>query len=224
MNKKELAKYIDQTDLTPGEPYDKITEFCKDAAENGFASVCILPTLVKTAAAALKGTDTKVCTVVSFPLGMDYPEIKEIETKEAIENGAEEIDMVMNVGALKGGDYDIVNDELARVSKACHDKGVLLKLIIETTLLTDEQIVKACELAEANGVDIVKTSTGFKKMLPRSTSVEDVQLIRAHIKPETGLKAAGGIRTTEDALKMIEAGATRIGASSGKDIVDDLAE
>ena len=222
MNKKELAKYIDQTDLTPGEPYDKITAFCKDAAEQGFASVCILPTLVETAAKALKGTDTKVCTVISFPLGMDYPETKEIETKEAIRNGAEEIDMVMNVSAMKSGLYDVVNDELARVSKACHDNNVLMKLIIETPLLTEEQIIKACELAEANGVDIVKTSTGFKKMLPRSTTVEDVKLIRAHIRPETGLKAAGGIRTTEDALKMIEAGATRIGASSGRDIIAGL--
>lgn len=222
MKKQELAKYIDQTDLTPGRSYEYITDFCKDAADGGFASVCILPTLIETAAVALKGTDTKVCTVISFPLGMDHPATKICATKEAIAKGAEEIDLVMNVSALKSGLYDVVNEELAGVAKVCHENGALLKLIIETPLLTDEQIVKACELAEANGVDIVKSSTGFKAMLPRSTSVEDIRLMRASIKPETGLKAAGGIRTTEDALKMIEAGATRIGASSGRDIVAGL--
>lgn len=153
---------------------------------------------------------------------MDHPATKICATKEAIAKGAEEIDLVMNVSALKSGLYDVVNEELAGVAKVCHENGALLKLIIETPLLTDEQIVKACELAEANGVDIVKSSTGFKAMLPRSTSVEDIRLMRASIKPETGLKAAGGIRTTEDALKMIEAGATRIGASSGRDIVAGL--
>lgn len=220
MTKQELAKYIDQTDLTPGRTEEYITEFCKDAADGGFASVCVLPTLVETAAKALKGTGTKVCTVISFPLGMDMPKVKMRATEEAIAKGAEEIDLVLNVSALKSELYDIVNEELAGVSKICHENGALLKLIIETPLLNNEQIVKASQLAEENGVDIVKTSTGFKAMLPRSTSVEDVELIRKTIKPTTGLKAAGGIRTTEDALKMIAAGATRLGASSGRVIVD----
>ena len=224
MKKTELAKYIDQTNLKPGMTEAFITEFCEDAVKGGFASVCILPTLVKTAAKALKGSDTKVCTVISFPLGMDDPEVKICATEEAIEHGAEEIDLVVNVCALKSGRYDINHAELAGVSKACHDKGVLLKLIIETPLLNEEQVVKACQLAEEHGVDIVKTSTGFSAMLPRSTTVDDVKLMRANIKPTTGLKAAGGIRTTKDALAMIEAGATRIGASAGQAIVDGLCE
>ncbi|MBC8588962.1 deoxyribose-phosphate aldolase [Paratissierella segnis] len=224
MKKQVLAKFIDQTNLKPGQTEQYITEFCKEADEAGFASVCILPTLVETATSVLKNTNTKVCTVISFPLGMDVPEVKICATKEAIEKGAEEIDLVLNVCALKSGLYNIVNQELFGVSQLCHDNGVLLKLIIETPLLNEEQIIKACELAEANQVDIVKTSTGFSAMLPRSTSVEDVKLIRKHIKPTTGLKAAGGIRITADALKMIEAGATRIGASSGKEIVAGLDE
>ena len=210
MKKQVLAKFIDQTNLKPGQTEQYITEFCKEADEAGFASVCILPTLVETATSVLKNTNTKVCTVISFPLGMDVPEVKICATKEAIEKGAEEIDLVLNVCALKSGLYNIVNQELFGV--------------IETPLLNEEQIIKACELAEANQVDIVKTSTGFSAMLPRSTSVEDVKLIRKHIKPTTGLKAAGGIRITADALKMIEAGATRIGASSGKEIVAGLDE
>ena len=224
MTKAELAKYIDQTNLKPGMTEEFITDFCKDAIKGGFASVCILPTLVKTAAAALKGSATKVCTVISFPLGMDAPEVKICATEEAIEHGAEEIDLVMNVSALKSEKYEIVQQELAGVAKACHEKGALLKLIIETPLLTEDQIVKARQLAEENGVDIVKSSTGFSAMLPRSTSVEDIVLMRKSIKPTTGLKAAGGIRTTEDALKMIEAGATRIGASSGQALIAGLAE
>lgn len=222
MNKQELAKYIDQTDLTPGRTFEYIENFCKDAAEGGFASVCILPTMVKTAAAALKGTETKVCTVISFPLGMDLPKTKICATEEAIMHGAQEIDLVLNVSALKSEDYATINEELAGVATTCHQRGALMKLIIETPLLTSAQIVKACELAEKNKVDIVKSSTGFKAMLPRSTTVEDIQLIKKSIHPGTGIKAAGGIRTTKDALAMIEAGATRIGASSGRDIVNGL--
>jgi len=220
----ELAKYIDQTNLSPGMTETFIEEFCKEAAERRFASVCILPTLVKTAAKALEGSDTKVCTVISFPLGMDVPSVKYEATKEAIEHGAQEIDLVLNVCALKSERYDINQEELAAVSKVCHDNNVLLKVIIETPLLTEEQIVKACELCEDNNVDIVKSSTGFKAMLPRSTTVEDIQLIRKSTKPTTGIKAAGGIRSYDDALKMINAGATRIGASSGQAILDGLNE
>jgi len=221
MNKAELAKYIDQTILKPGVTEEFVEKFCEDAKANAFASVCILPTLVKPAAKILKGSETKVCTVISFPLGMDVPAVKIQEAKEVIEHGAEEVDMVINVGALKSGEYAINDEEISGVVKACHDKGAILKLIIETPLLTEEQIIKACELAEKHGVDIVKTSTGFSAMLPRSTSVDDVKLIRKHVKA-TGVKAAGGIRKTADALAMIEAGATRIGASAGEAIINGL--
>lgn len=224
MTRTELAKYIDQTNLTPGITKQKITEFCNDAKAEGFASVCILPTLVTTAAKALKGSDTKVCTVISFPLGFDTPEVKILATQEAIEMGAQEIDLVINVSALKSGLDEIVNEEVGGVARVCHEKGALMKLIIEAPLLTKELVVKACAIAEKNGVDIVKTSTGFKAMLPRATTVDDVKLMRNSIKPTTGLKAAGGIHTTAEAIAMIEAGATRIGASSGKDIIMGLAE
>ncbi len=148
--------------------------------------------------------------------------MKIYETEDALAKGAQEIDLVMNVSALKSERYDIVDAELEGVVKASHDKGAIVKLIIETPLLNEEQIVKACQLAEKHGVDIVKTSTGFSAMLPRSTSVEDVKLIRSSIKETTGLKAAGGIRTTADTLAMIEAGATRIGASAGEEIIKGL--
>lgn len=222
MNKAELARYIDQTTLKPGNSEEFVTAFCEDAKANHFASVCILPNMIPTAAKVLKGSDTKVCTVISFPLGFDAPSVKIAECKDALRLGAEEIDLVMNVSALKSERYDIVDEELEGVVKASHDAGAIVKLIIETPLLTEAQIVKACELAEKHGVDIVKTSTGFSAMLPRSTSVDDVKPIRKSIKPTTGLKAAGGIRTTADTLAMIEAGATRIGASAGKEIVDGL--
>lgn len=222
MNKTQLAAYIDQTILKPGVTEDFIEKFCTEAKENRFASVCILPTLIAPSAKILKGSNTKVCTVISFPLGMDVPAVKVKETQEALALGAEEIDLVVNVGALKSGLYDLVEEELAGVAKACHDEGAILKLIIETPLLSEEQIIKACELAEKHGVDIVKTSTGFSAMLPRSTSVEDVKLIRKNVKSTTGVKAAGGIRTTKDALAMIEAGATRVGASAGIDIINGL--
>lgn len=222
MNKNELARYIDQTTLKPGMTEAYVTKFCEDARENHFASVCILPSMIETAAKVLRGSDTKVCTVISFPLGFDVPEVKIVETMDALSKGAQEIDLVMNVSALKSGQYNIVEDELDGVVKASHEQGAIVKLIIETPLLTKDQIVKACELAEKHQVDIVKTSTGFSAMLPRSTTVDDVRLIRCSIKAETGVKAAGGIRTTADALAMIEAGATRIGASAGEEIINGL--
>lgn len=222
MNRNELARYIDQTTLKPGMTYGYITEFCKNAKKNHFASVCLLPNMIETAVSVLSGSDTKVCTVISFPLGFDWPDVKIRETEDALEKGAQEIDLVMNVSALKSGRFDTVKEELAGVVKASHKKGAIVKVIIETPLLTTSQIIKACELAEAEGVDIVKTSTGFSAMLPRSTSAEDVKLIRSCVKPETGVKAAGGIRTTADTLAMIEAGATRIGASAGEEIIGGL--
>ena len=222
MNKAELARYIDQTTLKPGNTEEYVTAFCEDAKANNFASVCILPNMIPVAAKVLKGSNTKVCTVISFPLGFDVPAVKVAECKDALRLGAEEIDLVMNVSALKSERYDIVEEELEGVVAASHGAGALVKLIIETPLLNEAQIVKACELAEKHGVDIVKTSTGFSAMLPRSTSVADVELIHKSVKPTTGIKAAGGVRTTADALAMIAAGATRIGASAGKDIIDGL--
>jgi len=222
MTKDELARYIDQTNLKPGMTESFIEEFSKKAASQGFASVCILPNMVPVAARALKGTKTKVCTVISFPLGADVPSVKIAEAEDTMEKGAEEIDMVINVGALKSGRKEIVKEELDGVVKAAHRRGCIVKSIIETPLLTEAQIREAAMLAEESGVDIVKTSTGFGPILKRSTTVEDVRLIRSVIKAATGLKAAGGIRTTADALAMIEAGATRIGASSGDEIVSGL--
>ena len=222
MNRNELARYIDQTTLKPGMNHDYVAKFCRNAKENHFASVCILPNMIETAAEALKDSDTKVCTVISFPLRFDWPDVKIHETEDALDKGAQEIDLVMNVSALKSERYDIIIEELDGVVKASHARGAIVKLIIETPLLTNDQIVKACGLAEQHGVDIVKTSTGFSAMLPRSTSVDDVKLIRSSVKPGTGIKAAGGIRTTADTLAMIEAGATRIGASAGEEIIGGL--
>ncbi|MGD0622119.1 MAG: deoxyribose-phosphate aldolase [Thermacetogeniaceae bacterium] len=222
MTKGELARYIDQTNLKPGMTESFIEEFCRKAVEQGFASVCILPNMVPVAARVLKGTQTKVCTVISFPLGADVPSIKIAEADDAIAKGAEELDIVINVAALKSGKKEIVMEELDGVVKAAHDHGCIVKAIIETPLLTEDQIREAAMLAEESGADIVKTSTGFSPILKRSTTVEDVKLIRSVIKPETGVKAAGGIRTTADALAMIEAGATRVGASAGDEIVSGL--
>jgi len=222
MNRNELARYIDQTTLKPGMTMDYVTDFCEQAKQNNFASVCILPNMIETADRVLHDSETKVCTVISFPLGCDWPDTKIYETQDALLKGALEIDLVMNVSALKSERYDLVDEELEGVVKTSHEKGAIVKLIIETPLLTEEQIIKACELAEKHHVDIVKTSTGFSAMLPRSTSVEDVMLIRSHVKAETGVKAAGGIRTTADTLAMIEAGATRIGASAGAEIIGGL--
>lgn len=222
MNRTELARYIDQTNLKPGMTEDYISNFCKEAKANSFASVCILPNMVSCAVEILKGSNTKVCTVISFPLGMDVPNVKIKEAEEAIKMGAEEIDLVMNVSAFRSEMYEIVEEEILGVVGKCHEQDIISKLIIETPLLTEQQIIKACEIAEKCNVDFVKTSTGFSAMLPRSTSIEDVKLIKKVIKPTTGLKAAGGIKTTQEALAMIEAGATRIGTSSGIEIINGL--
>lgn len=222
MTKSELAKYIDQTNLKPGMTEDFIEEFCRKAVEEGFASVCILPNMVPVAARILKGTKTKVCTVISFPLGADVPPVKIAEAEDAIAKGAEELDLVINVAALKSGRIDIVKEEIEGVARVAHDKNCIVKAIIETPLLTEDQIREVSQLAEEAGADIIKTSTGFNPILKRSTTVEDVKLIRSVVKPETGIKAAGGIRTTANALAMIEAGATRIGSSAGEAIISGL--
>ncbi|KGX88922.1 deoxyribose-phosphate aldolase [Pontibacillus litoralis] len=211
----KLAKMIDHTQLKPDTPKEKIVQICEEAKEYGFASVCVNPYWVSLCAELLQDTDVKVCTVIGFPLGATTPETKAFETKQAIEDGATEVDMVINVGALKTEDYDFVQRDIEAVVNAAGDKA-LTKVIIETSLLTEEEKVKACELSKQAKADYVKTSTGFSG---GGATVEDVRLMRATVGPEMGVKASGGVRDREGAEAVIEAGATRIGASAGMEIV-----
>lgn len=187
----------------------------EEATEHDFASVCVNPTWVAFAAQALKGTDVKVCTVIGFPLGANTPEVKAFEAEDAIQNGADEIDMVINIGALKSQDYELVEKDIRAVVEAA--KGTLVKVIIETCLLTDDEKVKACQIAQKAGTDFVKTSTGFST---GGATVADVALMRKTVGLNMGVKASGGARSYEDALAFIKAGATRIGASSGVAIME----
>lgn len=213
-----FAKYIDHTLLKADATEAAIVELCKEAKNYDFASVCVNPTWVKEAAKQLEGTDVKVCTVIGFPLGASTSETKAFETKNAIENGATEIDMVINVGALRGGKNDIVQKDIQAVVEAAADDAIV-KVIIETSLLSNEEKRTVCELAVLAGADFVKTSTGFST---GGATVEDVKLMRAVVGPKIGVKASGGVRNLEDMQKMIEAGATRIGASSGVQIMQGL--
>ncbi|HFI0633357.1 TPA: deoxyribose-phosphate aldolase [Streptococcus suis] len=206
----KLNKFIDHTVLKPETTTEQVTKVLEEAKEYDFASVCINPTWVSFAAEGLKGTDVKVCTVIGFPLGANTPAVKAFETKDAIENGADEIDMVINIGALKDKNYDLVLEDIKAVVEASGDK--LVKVIIEACLLTDEEKVKACELSKQAGADFVKTSTGFST---GGATVEDVALMRKTVGSEMGVKASGGARSYEDAIAFIDAGASRIGASSG---------
>ncbi|HFU3799698.1 TPA: deoxyribose-phosphate aldolase [Streptococcus suis] len=206
----KLNKYIDHTVLKPETTKEQVAKVLEEAKEYDFASVCINPTWVSFAAEGLKDTDVKVCTVIGFPLGANTPAVKAFETKDAIANGADEIDMVINIGALKDKNYDLVLEDIKAVVESSGDK--LVKVIIETCLLTDEEKVKACELSKEAGADFVKTSTGFST---GGATVADVALMRKTVGPEMGVKASGGARSYEDAIAFIEAGATRIGASSG---------
>jgi len=202
--------------LKPEATRDQIVQLCREAREYGFAAVCVNPCYVKLAAELLRGSPVKVCSVVGFPLGATLPEVKAYEARRAIEEGAAEIDMVINIGALKSGDLELVRRDIAAVVDVCHAKGALCKVIIEAALLSDEEKVLACQLAKAAGADYVKTSTGFG---PGGATVHDVALMRRTVGPGMGVKAAGGIRSYEAARNMIEAGATRIGASAGVKIV-----
>jgi len=212
----DIAKIIDHTLLKPEATRDQIVQLCREAREYGFAAVCVNPCYVKLAAELLRGSPAKVCSVVGFPLGATLPEVKAYEARRAIEEGAAEIDMVINIGALKSGDLELVRRDIAAVVDVCHAKGALCKVIIEAALLSDEEKVLACQLAKAAGADYVKTSTGFG---PGGATVHDVALMRRTVGPGMGVKAAGGIRSYEAARNMIEAGATRIGASAGVKIV-----
>ncbi|MEQ2526240.1 deoxyribose-phosphate aldolase [Bacillaceae bacterium CLA-AA-H227] len=213
-----IAKYIDHTLLKADAKKEQIETLCQEAKEYNFASVCVNPTWVGLASEMLSGTGVDVCTVIGFPLGANTPETKAFETKDAIENGATEVDMVINIGALKGGNTDLVEKDIRAVVEAAKGKA-LTKVIIETSLLTDEEKVTACELSVKAGADFVKTSTGFST---GGATVEDIRLMRKVVGPEIGVKASGGVRNAEDANNMIEAGATRIGASSGIAIVKGL--
>ncbi|KHD46717.1 deoxyribose-phosphate aldolase [Streptococcus hongkongensis] len=210
----KINKYIDHTLLKADSVKSQFDQLLKEAKEFGFASVCVNPSWVSYCAQALKDSDVKVCTVIGFPLGATTSETKAFETRNAIEKGADEIDMVINIGLLKQGDYQSVEDDIRAVVEASGDK--LVKVIIETCLLTDEEKVKACQLSVAAGADFVKTSTGFSMS---GANISDVKLMRQTVGPDIGVKAAGGARSLEDALAFIDAGATRIGTSSGVKIV-----
>jgi len=218
MNRQELARYIDHTILKPDAKEADVIRVCKEALEYKFASVCVNPYYVKLVHSLLQGTEVKVCTVVGFPLGATTKEQKAFEASQAIENGAAEVDMVINIGALKSNKLDEVEEDIRAVAEACKGKA-LLKVIIETCLLTDEEKVTACKIAKKAGADFVKTSTGFST---GGAAVEDIALMRKTVGPEMGVKASGGIRNLEAALKMIEAGATRIGASASVSIIEEL--
>ena len=206
----KLNKYIDHTLLKQDATENQIDCLLSEAREYDFASVCVNPTWVKYAKKGLEGTDVKVCTVVGFPLGATTSAVKAFETKEAIQNGADEIDMVINVGALKSGNLALVESDIRAVVEASDDK--LVKVIIEACLLTDQEKVVACQLAQKAGADFVKTSTGFST---GGATIADVTLMRETVGPDMGVKAAGGARSYADALAFVEAGATRIGTSAG---------
>ena len=213
---KSLARMIDHTLLKPDATADQIAQLCFEARKYHFASVCVNPTNVKLCSDLLKGTDVKVCTVIGFPLGATSTEVKAFETQNAIDNGATEIDMVINIGALKAGDNDLVARDIREVVKVAHNSGAIVKVIIETALLTDEEKVIASLLAKEAGADFVKTSTGFSS---GGATVHDVALMRKAVGPDLGVKAAGGIHSQEEAKQMIAAGATRLGASAGVKII-----
>jgi deoxyribose-phosphate aldolase len=212
----DLARYIDHTLLKPEATAAQIDRLCDEAREYGFAAVCVNPAWVRRAALRLKGSEVKVASVVGFPLGASAPEVKAYEARRALRDGAREIDMVINVGALKGGDYELVERDIAGVSDACREVGALNKVILEAALLTDEEKVVASRLAKAARAHYVKTSTGFG---PGGATVFDVALMREAVGPKLGVKAAGGIRDAAAAREMIAAGATRIGASAGVQMV-----
>ncbi len=213
---RSLAGMIDHTLLKPDATPDEIAQLCYEARKYGFASVCVNPTHVKLAAELLKDSEVKVGTVIGFPLGASRPEVKAYEAEDAIRDGATEIDMVTNIGALKGKDYTLVAQDVQAVVRVAHAHGALVKVILETALLTDEEKVAGSLLAKEAGADYVKTSTGFG---PGGATVEDVALLRRVVGPQMGVKAAGGIHSLAEARGLVRAGATRIGASAGVRIV-----
>lgn len=213
---KDIAQYIDHTILNADATEADVKKICDEAAEYNFKTVCIQPYWIPFAEEELKGTEVGITTVIGFPLGANSSEVKAFEAEKALKDGANEVDMVINIGALKSKDYEAVSKDIKAVVNAVPEKTTV-KVIIETALLTKEEKVKACELSKEAGANFVKTSTGFST---GGATIEDVKLMRATVGPDLGVKASGGVRSHEDAIAMIEAGATRIGASSGISIVE----
>jgi deoxyribose-phosphate aldolase len=219
MTLRELAALIDHTALKPEATLDQIQRLCREALSHGFASVCIHPVFVAAASRLLDGSPVKVCTVVGFPLGANTSAAKGFETREALRLGAREIDMVIWVGGVKSQRWEWVEEDIAEVARSVHEQDALLKVILECALLTDEEKRRACEACVRAGARFVKTSTGFG---PGGATIEDVRLMAEAVKGKgLGVKAAGGIRSYADLLRMVEAGATRIGTSSGVKIIDE---
>ena len=214
----DWASLIDHTLLKPEASESDIRRLCEEAAQFGFASVCVNPGWVKRSVEFLRGSGVPVCTVIGFPLGATLPDVKAYEARRAIFNGAREVDMVINIGALKSGDDCAVEDDIRAVTQAAHQNGVLCKVIIETALLTNEEKVRACLAAKNAGADFVKTSTGFSK---GGATVDDIALMRRTVGDALGVKASGGVKGIDDARAMFEAGATRIGASVGVKIAQE---
>ncbi len=213
MEKKNFASIIDSALLEPEKTLAQLEVLCAQAKSSGYAAVAVMPSRVRQAAGLLKGSGVRVCVALGFPLGMTTPEVKAFEAVQAIENGAMDIDMVINVGAIKDGDFDLVYRDIKGVADAAKAKkdGVVVKVILETCLLTDEEKVKACEIAEKAGADYVKTSTGFNA---DGATVRDIELMYRTVGNRIGVKAAGRVRTYEDAVRFTEAGANRIGCSA----------
>ncbi|HOC21760.1 MAG TPA: deoxyribose-phosphate aldolase [Anaerolineae bacterium] len=221
MKRATLARMIDHTLLKPEATPAEIERLCAEAAEHGFATVCVNPIYVALAANLLHGTPVAVCTVTGFPLGATPTPVKRFEALQVLDDGAVEVDMVIPIGRLKAGQHDVVRDDIYALAQLCHEQGALLKVILENALLTDDEKVSACRLAVEAGADFVKTSTGFARS---GATVADVALMRQTVGPEIGVKAAGGIRTYADALAMIEAGANRLGASASLKILEEAEE
>lgn len=219
VTKEQVAKYIDHTQLKPAAGSEDIRQLCAEAVEYKFASVCVHSSWAQTCAALLKDTDIKICTVAGFPQGTNITSAKQYEALQSIQLGATEIDMVIHIGRLKEADYAYVAADIASVANVCRENGALLKTIIETCLLTDEEKAAACALAKWTGADYVKTSTGFNGP---GANVSDVALMRHIVGPDHGVKAAGGVHNYKELVAMVEAGATRIGASAGVTIVESM--
>jgi len=220
ISRQQLAKMIDHTLVKPTATKDDVAKLCKEAEKHGFGCVCVNSAYVSLAAQLLRGTDVKVVSTAGFPFGSSLPEVKAFEARKAVENGASEIDMVINIGALKSRDYETVKRDIETVVnvKRSHGNGLVIKVIIETGYLTEDEKVVACKLAKEAKADFVKTSTGFVG----GATVEDVRLMRETVGMNMGVKAAGGIRTLKEALAMIQAGANRIGTSTGVAIIEEV--
>jgi deoxyribose-phosphate aldolase len=223
INREKMASFIDHTLLKPDVTKEQIRSLCEEAMNFGFWSVCVNPSYISLASRILRDSQVKVCGVVGFPLGANKPEVKAFEAEKAIKDGANEIDMVINLGALKSGNYEMVKRDIMDVVKKAEDaqRNIIVKVIIETGLLSDEEKIFATHLVKESGAHFVKTSTGINTS---GATIEDIKLLRKTVGPNFGVKASGGIRTYADAIKLIKAGATRIGTSSGSLIIKTIAQ